>query len=88
MDNGLIKPSSCFGAYHLLPVAYKAIEKLINLVDSYMMTLESCQKIQMPTLTSSSLWKTTGRLEECRPELMRVEDRHSKEFLLSPVSGQ
>ncbi|CAL8081050.1 unnamed protein product [Orchesella dallaii] len=82
--NGIIGPSSCIGAYHLLPIGLKAMEKLSQLVDNHML-MANCQKIQMPILTSASLWKTTGRLEECKPELMRVIDRHSKEFLLSPT---
>ncbi|ODN05685.1 putative proline--tRNA ligase, mitochondrial [Orchesella cincta] len=84
IDNGVIGPSSCVGAYHLLPFGLKAMEKLTKLVDNHMI-MANCQKIQMPVLTSSSLWKATGRLEKCKPELMRVVDRHSKEFLLSPT---
>lgn len=56
----------------------------MNIIDHFM-ELVNCQKIQMPVLTSASLWKMSGRLEECKPELMKVLDRHSKEFVLSPV---
>ena len=56
---GLVHPSSTPGAYHLLPVATKALDKLTRIVDLFMERIGG-QKIQMPTLTSSQLWNKTG----------------------------
>jgi len=83
VDLGLIQASSTPGTYHLLPLAVKSLGKLSRIVDHFMGTI-GAQKIQMPTLTSAKLWKATGRIDG-GSELMKLTDRHSREFLLSPT---
>lgn len=44
------------------------------------------QRMSLPSLTASKLWEKTGRLQDVGVELLKVEDRHGKKYLLSPVS--
>ena len=56
---GLITQCSS-GVYSLLPVGFRALEKLISLIDKQMQTI-GATKMVMPVIVPSSLWKTSGR---------------------------
>lgn len=71
--------------YALLPLGLRALEKLKILVDEEMVKIDA-QKIILPHLIPSSLWKTTGRLENAGSELFTLQDRHKKQYILGPVS--
>lgn len=47
------------GCYHLLPLGLRSIEKLTKIIDDEMKSIEA-QKLAMPYLTNSDLWKRTG----------------------------
>ncbi|XP_020709473.1 probable proline--tRNA ligase, mitochondrial isoform X2 [Athalia rosae] len=83
LDVGIIKQASS-GMYNLLPLGLRALDKLHALVDKEMEKI-GAQKILMPHLTPSSLWKKTGRLEEGIQELFMLADRHKREYILSPT---
>lgn len=59
MEAGLIRQASP-GTFHLLPLTMRALEKLIKVIDTEMQKVGG-QKIAMPGMTPSSLWKTSGR---------------------------
>lgn len=59
LELGLIRQSSN-GLYHLLPFAQRSIDKLISIINKNMMEI-GAQKISMPILIESKLWKTTGQ---------------------------
>ena len=85
MVNAGIITNTSAGMYAFLPFGMRALEKLTHLVDEEM-KLIGAQKILLPVLTPSSLWKKTSRFEEALPELFMLKDRHGKEYVLSPVS--
>ncbi|XP_043266349.1 probable proline--tRNA ligase, mitochondrial [Colletes gigas] len=82
INYGLIKPVNN-GMYAFLPLGLRVLNKLINLVDHEMERL-GAQKLMLPALTSKSLWKQTDRFENSKTELFKIEDRHRKEYILSP----
>ncbi|XP_017843233.1 proline--tRNA ligase isoform X3 [Drosophila busckii] len=82
---GLIKSGSN-GTYQLLPIAQRALDKCINLVQQNMQ-IAGGQKISLPVLTPTQLWKKTGRLEGDISEFYMVRDRSGKQFLMSPVNA-
>ena len=84
MDVGLIRPSGN-GSFFILPLMQRSVEKLIKILDRHMKNIDG-QKVTMPTLTTTDLWKKSGRLEDARTELMIFKDRHEKLQLLSPVN--
>jgi len=55
---GLMR-QSCSGVYHLLPMGFRALEKLITLIDEHMRAIGAV-KMAMPMITPTSLWKRSG----------------------------
>ncbi|KAH8302877.1 hypothetical protein KR044_011566 [Drosophila immigrans] len=80
---GLVKPGSN-GTYQIMPIAQRAIDKCIKLVQSNMQAAGG-QKISLPVLTPAQLWKKTGRLEGDISEFYMLRDRSGKQFLMSPT---
>lgn len=80
---GLIKPASN-GTFQIMPIAQRSLDKLCHLVNEAMYEVGG-QKCSLPVLTSTALWKKSGRLEGDITEFFMLRDRHGKEFLLSPV---
>ncbi|KAH8305727.1 hypothetical protein KR059_008592 [Drosophila kikkawai] len=80
---GLVKSGSN-GTYQIMPMAQRSVDKLIGLVQSNM-GLAGGQKISLPILTPTQLWKKTGRLEGDISEFYMVRDRSGKQFLMSPT---
>lgn len=72
------------GFYGLLPLAHRSFEKLIKLVDYYMLDV-GAQKMLLPTLTSKKLWETAGTFKRAGKELFILKDRLGKDFILSPT---
>ncbi|XP_063899020.1 probable proline--tRNA ligase, mitochondrial [Helicoverpa armigera] len=83
LECGLIRPSGP-GMFTILPLARRALDKLEALIISSIETA-GAQRMSVPSLTAASLWEKTGRLQEVGPELMRMEDRHGKKYLLAPT---
>lgn len=44
------------------------------------------QEVSLPALTAAGLWEKSGRLQLASAELMKVDDRHGKKYILAPVS--
>lgn len=84
VDGGIIKQINP-GMYALLPLGLTALQKLVNLVEDEMSAI-GAQKIQLPMLASTTLWKKTERLEMAGHELFQLRDRHNKSYVLSPVN--
>lgn len=58
LDLGIISQANP-GCFHYLPLGIRALQKLTDIIDNYMIKL-GAQKIAMPSLTSAKLWKITG----------------------------
>ncbi|XP_011301330.1 probable proline--tRNA ligase, mitochondrial [Fopius arisanus] len=83
IDMGIIR-QSLPGMYTLLPLGNRALDKLKRIVNTAMESI-GAQKIVLPNLTDSRLWKKTGRLNEMGDELFLVKDRHKQRYVLSPT---
>lgn len=86
IELGLIRPASS-GSFYFLPLGMRALEKLVNIVDDEMHKI-GAQKLLLPTLCNSNLWKSTKRLYDFGSELFTVKDRHDNTYILSPVRGK
>lgn len=84
-DLGLIK-SAANGTFQIMPLAQRSLDKLCSLINEAMSLVEG-QKITLPILTSTALWKKSGRLDGDVTEFFMLRDRQEKEFILSPVCG-
>ncbi|XP_026496063.2 probable proline--tRNA ligase, mitochondrial [Vanessa tameamea] len=83
LECGLVRPTSA-GLFTLLPLARRAVTKIENIIHRCLEEV-GAQRITLPCLTSAKLWAASGRLDDVGPELIKVEDRHGKKFLLAPT---
>ncbi|XP_035504310.2 probable proline--tRNA ligase, mitochondrial [Scophthalmus maximus] len=80
---GLIHPSSP-GCYYYLPATVRSMEKLVRVIDQEMQGIGG-QKLDMPSLCSADLWKTSERWDLMGKELIRLKDRHGVDYCLGPT---
>ncbi|MEO4053486.1 proline--tRNA ligase [Solibacillus sp. CAU 1738] len=69
------------GVYSYLPLARKVLSKIEQVVREEMEAINSVELL-MPALQSAELWQQSGRWEAYGPELMRLKDRHDRDFAL------
>ncbi|MGI8315125.1 proline--tRNA ligase [Halobacillus mangrovi] len=69
------------GIYSFLPIGRRVLNKVENIVREEMEKIGAHEMI-MPALEPSELWKETGRWTTFGSELMRINDRHQREFAL------
>lgn len=80
---GLIHPSNP-GCYYYLPATVRSMEKLVRVIDKEMQGIGG-QKLDMPSLCSADLWKTSERWDLMGKELFRLKDRHGADYCLGPT---
>jgi prolyl-tRNA synthetase len=69
------------GVYSYLPLARKVLQKVEQIIREEMDQSGSVELL-MPALQQSELWQESGRWYTYGPELMRMRDRHDREFAL------
>jgi prolyl-tRNA synthetase len=69
------------GIYSYLPMAKKVLQKIETIVREEMDNAGSVELL-MPALQQAELWQESGRWYTYGPELMRMKDRHEREFAL------
>lgn len=69
------------GIYSFLPLGKRVLHKVENIVREEM-DKAGANEMLMPAIQPSELWKETGRWNNFGPELMRLHDRHEREFAL------
>lgn len=72
------------GLYTWLPTGLRVLNKVANIVRDEMNKAGSIE-ILMPVVQPADLWEESGRWEEYGPELLRIKDRHGRDFLLGPT---
>ncbi len=72
------------GLYEWLPLGWKAVLRVAAVVREEM-DRAGAQEVLLPHLTPRELWDETGRWKQYGKELMRVKDRHEREFALGPT---
>ena len=72
------------GVYTYLPLGYKALKKVENIVREEM-DRAGAQEILMPVLQPAELWKESGRWEVMGPLMMKLQDRNKRDFVLGPT---
>ena len=72
------------GLYTWLPLGLRIMRKVENIVREEM---DKCGALEvlMPAVQPSELWQESGRWEQYGPELLRFNDRHSREFCFGPT---
>ncbi len=72
------------GLYTWLPTGLKVVRKVEQVVRD---ELEKAGAIEMlmPVVQPADLWEESGRWQEYGPELLRIKDRHNRDFALGPT---
>ncbi|HHV72616.1 MAG TPA: proline--tRNA ligase [Clostridia bacterium] len=72
------------GIYTYLPLGYRVIRKIEQIVREEM-NKKGAQELLMPALQPAELWHESGRWDIYGKELMRLRDRHERDFCLGPT---
>lgn len=72
------------GIYTYLPMGRRVLRKIEQIVRDEM-DGAGAQEMLMPAMQPAELWKESGRYSLYGPELIRIQDRHDREFALGPT---
>ena len=72
------------GIYIWLPLGLRVLRKVENIVREEMNN-SGAQEVLMPMVQPKELWDETQRWEKMGPELLRIQDRHDRDFCLGPT---
>lgn len=86
MRAGMIKRLGS-GIYTYMPVGLRIIRKVEAIIREEMNRAGAIELL-MPVVQPAELWQETGRWDKMGPELMRVKDRHGREFAIQPTSEE
>ncbi|MGB7192043.1 MAG: proline--tRNA ligase [Collimonas pratensis] len=86
MRAGMIKRISS-GIYTYMPMGLRVIRKVENIVRQEM-NRSGAVELLMPVVQPAELWQETGRWQKYGAELMRVKDRHGRDFIIQPTSEE
>lgn len=75
------------GIYNYMPLGLRVIRKVENIIREEMNRAGAIELL-MPLVQPAELWQETGRWEKMGPELLRVKDRHGREFAIQPTSEE
>ena len=86
MRAGMIKRLSA-GIYSYMPMGLRVIRKVEAIIREEM-NRAGAVELLMPVVQPAELWQETGRFQAYGPELMRVKDRHQRDFVIQPTSEE
>ena len=86
MRAGMIKRLGS-GIYNYMPMGLRVIRKVENIIREEMNRAGAIEML-MPVVQPAELWQETGRWDKMGPELMRVKDRHGRDFIIQPTSEE
>ncbi|MCM0045785.1 MAG: proline--tRNA ligase [Burkholderiaceae bacterium] len=75
------------GIYNYMPMGLRVIRKVENIVREEMDRAGAIELL-MPLVQPAELWQETGRWDKMGPELLRLKDRHGREFAMQPTSEE
>ena len=78
---------SASGIYSYLPLGYRIVRKIENIVRRGMDRAGS-QEILMSAIQPREIWEATGRWERFGPEMFKLKDRNDREFCLGPTAEE
>ncbi|MDO9360703.1 MAG: proline--tRNA ligase [Polaromonas sp.] len=86
MRAGMIKKLGA-GIYNYMPMGLRVIRKVEAIVREEM-NRAGAVEMTMPVIQPAELWQETGRFEKMGPELLRIRDRHGRDFVVQPTSEE
>lgn len=86
MRAGFIKRLGA-GIYSYMPMGLRVIRKVEAIIREEM-NRAGAVELLMPVVQPAELWQETGRWDKMGPELLRVKDRHERDFIIQPTSEE
>ncbi|MDP4299784.1 proline--tRNA ligase [Leptothrix discophora] len=86
MRAGMIKRLGA-GIYNYMPMGLRVIRKVEAIIREEM-NRAGAVELLMPVVQPAELWQETGRFDKMGPELLRVKDRHDRDFIIQPTSEE
>lgn len=86
MRAGMVKKLGA-GIYTYMPMGLRVIRKVEAIVREEMNRAGAIE-LSMPVIQPAELWQETGRFEKMGPELLRVKDRHTRDYVVQPTSEE
>jgi len=86
MRAGMIKKLGA-GIYTYMPMGLRVIRKVEAIVREEM-DRAGAVELTMPVVQPAELWQETGRFDKMGPELLRIQDRHERDFIVQPTSEE
>jgi prolyl-tRNA synthetase len=86
MRAGMIKRLAA-GVYSYMPMGLRVIRKVEAIVREEM-NRAGAVELLMPVVQPAELWQETGRFGKMGPELLRVKDRHERDYVIQPTSEE
>ena len=83
---GMIKKLAA-GIYTYLPMGLRSIRKIEKIIREEM-NAAGAVELLMPVIQPAELWMETNRWQKYGPELMRIKDRHGRDFIVQPTSEE
>jgi prolyl-tRNA synthetase len=75
------------GIYTYMPIGLRVIRKVENVIREEMVRAGAVELL-MPFVQPAELWQESGRWDKMGPEMLRVKDRHDRDFILQPTSEE
>ncbi|MDD3018763.1 MAG: proline--tRNA ligase [Comamonas sp.] len=83
---GMIKKLGA-GVYSYMPMGLRVVRKVEAIVREEMNRAGAIE-VTMPVVQPAELWQETGRFDKMGPELLRIQDRHGRDFVIQPTSEE
>jgi len=80
---GMIRKTAA-GIYSYLPFGWRVLLKLEAIVRREI-DAAGCSELRMPALAPAELWQESGRFDQYGKELLRIRDRHGRDFVFGPT---
>ena len=86
MRAGMIKKLGA-GIYTWMPLGVRVLRKVEKIVREEMVAAGAVELL-MPVIQPAELWQESGRWDKMGPEMMRIKDRHDRDFIVQPTSEE
>lgn len=83
---GMIKKLAA-GVYTYMPMGLRTIRKIEAIIREEM-NAAGAVELLMPIVQPAELWQESGRWEKYGAELLRIKDRHDRDFVIQPTSEE
>src|SRR5512133_2966550 len=83
MRAGMIRKVAA-GVYNYLPMGLRSVRKVEKIIREEM-NRAGALELSMPAVQPAELWQESGRWEKYGPELLRLKDRHQRDFVIGPT---